>query len=132
MQVVVYTDSAGIGGAEISLSHLVANVSDKIEVTVMGRSELVVEAIAQGRSQATKLVLPNNSLLTHLAALLRLRPDVVHINLCTPWAGATGLAAALMLPSESCGSINYRYGQQIYSLGGGREYFRYELTLMLL
>lgn len=98
MQVVVYTDSAGIGGAEISLSHLVANVSDKIEVTVMGRSELVVEAIAQGRSQATKLVLPNNSLLTHLAALLRLRPDVVHVNLCTPWAGATGLAAALMLP----------------------------------
>lgn len=96
MQVVVYTDSAGIGGAEISLSHLVANVSDQIEVTVMGRSELVVEAIAQAR--ATKLVLPNNSLLTHLAALLRLRPDVVHINLCTPWAGATGLAAALMLP----------------------------------
>lgn len=98
MQVVLYTDSAGIGGAEISLRHLVANVSDKIEVTVMGRSELVVEAIAQGRSQATKLVLPNNSLLTHLAALLRLRPDVVHINLCTPWAGAIGLAAALMLP----------------------------------
>jgi glycosyltransferase involved in cell wall biosynthesis len=101
MRVAIYTDSIGIGGAEISLSHLVTNVSNNIEVIVMGTSELVVEAIAQQRPQAAKLVLPDrsiHSLLAHLAAFLQLRPDLVHVNLCTPWAGATGLAAALMLP----------------------------------
>jgi len=101
MQVVIYTDSVGIGGAEISLSHLVANVSNQIEVTVMGTSELVVEAIARQRPHTGKLVLPDKpirSLLAHLTTLLQLRPDVVHINLCTPWAGATGLAAALIIP----------------------------------
>ncbi|MDV2992468.1 MAG: D-inositol-3-phosphate glycosyltransferase [Chroococcidiopsis sp. SAG 2025] len=101
MQVVIYTDSGGIGGAEISLSHLVASVSDRIEVTVIGTSELVVEAIARQRPQTAKIVLPKtpiHSLLAHLTALLQLRPDVVHVNLCTPWVGAMGLAAALILP----------------------------------
>ncbi|MGL5924474.1 MAG: hypothetical protein ACRC32_16340, partial [Chroococcidiopsis sp.] len=101
MQVVIYTDSIGIGGAEISLSHLVASVSDRIEVTVIGTSELVVEAIARQRPQIAKIVLPKtpiHSLLAHFTALLQLRPDVVHVNLCTPWVGAMGLAAALILP----------------------------------
>lgn len=102
LRVVVYTDSAGIGGAEISLSHLVATVSDDIEVTVLGTSALVVEAIAQRRTQALKRVVPGkgiHSAPAHLAAFFHLRPDVVHINLCTPWAGAIALAAALMLPN---------------------------------
>lgn len=102
LRVVVYTDSVGIGGAEISLSHLIATVSDDIDVTVLGTCELVVKAIAQGRSQALKQVVPGkgiHSAPAHLAALFKLRPDVVHVNLCTPWAGAIGLAAALMLPN---------------------------------
>jgi glycosyltransferase involved in cell wall biosynthesis len=31
--------------------------------------------------------------------MYQLHPDVVHFNLCTPWASATGLAAALSLPN---------------------------------
>lgn len=102
LRVVVYTDSIGIGGAEMSLGHLVATVSDNIEVIVMGTSELVVEAIAQKRPQALKRVLTAkgiSSVLAHLAALIKLRPDVVHINLCTPWAGQVALFTALMLPN---------------------------------
>ena len=100
-RVVVYTDSAGIGGAEISLSHLVATVSDDIEVIVMGTSELVVEAIAQKRPQALKRVVKASgigSVFAHLVALLQLHPDVVHINLCTPWASQVALFTALILP----------------------------------
>lgn len=101
LRVVTYTDAAGIGGAEISLSHLVATISDDIDVTVLGTSQLVVNAIAALRPQASRLVLPATGLASasHLTALQQLRPDVVHFNLCTPWAGATGLVAALTLPN---------------------------------
>lgn len=101
LRVVAYTDAPGIGGAEISLGHLVATVSDNIDVTVVGTSQLVVDAIAARRSRASHVVLPAKgpqALIAHLATLLKLRPDVVHCNLCTPWAGAIGLTAALMLP----------------------------------
>lgn len=36
--------------------------------------------------------------MAHLVALHRLHPDVVQLNLCTPWACAMGLATALTLP----------------------------------
>ena len=101
LRVVVYTDAAGIGGAEISLGHLVGSVSDDIEIIVLGVSELVVKAIASRRPQAVAKILPAKgawSMMAHLAALHQLRPDIVHCNLCTPWACATGLTAALTLP----------------------------------
>lgn len=102
LRVVTYTDAAGIGGAEISLGHLVATVSDDIEITVLGTSEVVVNAIANNRPQASRLVLPATNLrsgIAHIRALHRLHPDIVHFNLCTPWACATGLFAALTLPN---------------------------------
>lgn len=101
LHVVAYTDSAGIGGAEISLGHLVATVSHEIELTVVGVSHLVVNAIADRRPQANRIVLPNQgtrSFITHFKTFRQLQPDIIHCNLCTPWAGAIGLAAALLVP----------------------------------
>lgn len=101
LRVVAYTDSLGVGGAEISLAHLVTHVASDIDITVVGLSQKVVEAIACHRPQAQRVILPATgfqSVVAHLATLHRLHPDIVHINLCTPWAGATGLAAALTLP----------------------------------
>jgi glycosyltransferase involved in cell wall biosynthesis len=100
LRVIVYTDVAAIGGAEISLSHLVASVSDDIEVIVVGISEQVVDAIASGRPQASRVVLPETGLSAvkaHWLTFGRLRPDVIHFNLCVPWACAIGLATALTL-----------------------------------
>ncbi len=101
LQVVVYTDALGIGGAELSLGHLIANVSSDIELTVVGVSQLVVDAIAAQRPHAMQIVLPATgmrSMLAHMTTFHHLQPDVVHINLCTPWVGAIGLTAALSLP----------------------------------
>jgi glycosyltransferase involved in cell wall biosynthesis len=101
LRVVAYTDAAGIGGAEISLGHLVATASDQIEISVVGVSQKVVEAIANRRPQTKRIILPaagTRALIAHLHTLSQLQPDIVHANLCTPWACATGLAAALMLP----------------------------------
>ncbi|HEY9737055.1 MAG TPA: glycosyltransferase [Trichocoleus sp.] len=101
MKVVVYTDSAGIGGAEISLGHLVKTASPEISITVVGVDQTVVDAIASGRPAADTIVLPANGSAAwwaHLQTFRRLRPDIIHLNLCTPWAGTTGLATALTVP----------------------------------
>jgi glycosyltransferase involved in cell wall biosynthesis len=100
LHVVVYTDALGVGGAEISLGHLVAQVSRDIKITVLGVSLSVVGAIAQQRPAAVSQVLSTGRLasMAHLMALHQLQPDIVHLNLCTPWASAIGLAAALTLP----------------------------------
>jgi glycosyltransferase involved in cell wall biosynthesis len=101
MHVLAYTDSAGIGGAEISLGHLVATASADIHLTVVGVHPTVVNAIAHRRSSTPHYVLPARglpALRSHLKTFHYLQPDIVHLNLCTPWAGAIGLFAALSLP----------------------------------
>lgn len=101
-RVVVYTDSAGIGGAEISLGHLVATVSERFELTVVGVSPTVVHTIAQNRPHTPSIVLSDRGMgafFQHRHTFQQLRPDLIHVNLCTPWAGAIGLAAALSLPN---------------------------------
>ena len=100
-RLVAYTDAAGVGGAEISLGHLVSAVSDDIEVTIVGVDQAVVETIAANRPQSTSIVLPSKGIgafMAHRQTFQRLRPDVIHCNLCTPWACAIGLTAALSLP----------------------------------
>lgn len=102
LRVIVYTDSAGIGGAEISLGHLVATASPQIQIIVVGVSSLVVDAIADRRSQADRVVLSSNgiqSFFQHRSTFQQFHPHIIHCNLCTPWAGAIGLAAALSLPN---------------------------------
>lgn len=102
LRVIVYTDSAGIGGAEISLGHLVATVSHNVDITVVGVSQTVVNFVADRRPQTARIILPERgirSVLSHLFAFQQLHPDIIHVNLCTPWAGAIGLTAALLLPN---------------------------------
>ena len=101
LRVIAYTDVAAIGGAEISLGHLVASVSDDIDVTVVGISQYVVDAIASERPQASRMVLPEKGLravIAHWLTFRRLRPDVIHCNLCVPWACVIALSTALTLP----------------------------------
>ncbi|GAP94732.1 glycosyltransferase [Leptolyngbya sp. NIES-2104] len=92
-KIIVYTDSEGIGGAEISLGHLVATTS--MNATVIGVSETVIDFIAKDRP---KFILQKN-FFSHWQTFNRLQPNVIHINLCTPWAGAIALSAALIIPT---------------------------------
>ncbi|HEY9619676.1 MAG TPA: glycosyltransferase family 4 protein [Crinalium sp.] len=101
LRVIAYTDSPGVGGAEISLGHLVAHASKEIDITIIGVSPEVVNAIANRRPQAPRILLSDgnaSSWLEHWWTFRRLKPDIIHINLCTPWAGAIGLSAALAQP----------------------------------
>ena len=95
MHVVACTDSRGIGGAEISLANLVAEVDPGVRVDVLGVDDAVVARVAAGRSGTRAIVAPAAP---HPAVLARLRPDVVHANLAVPWSSPFDLAGALALP----------------------------------
>ena len=95
MHVVACTDSRGVGGAEISLANLVAEVDPGVRVDVLGVDDTVVGRVVAGRSGTRAIVAPAAR---HPALLARLRPDVVHANLAVPWSSPVDLAAALALP----------------------------------
>jgi glycosyltransferase involved in cell wall biosynthesis len=83
------------------LANLIATVSPAIEITVAGVCPTIVNAIAQRRSHSSHIIISDGvgSVLNHRMAFGRVHPDLIHLNLCTPWAGASALTAALSLPS---------------------------------
>jgi glycosyltransferase involved in cell wall biosynthesis len=103
MRVVYYTDAAVLGGAELSMGNLLAALSPRVEATVVGTNEGIVERVAAMRSGADAVVLPPlgnvravSAMHAHRRAFTRLRPDIVqlNINVCgaSPWATAAALA----------------------------------------
>jgi glycosyltransferase involved in cell wall biosynthesis len=99
----VYTDNLDTGGADLSLSHLVAALDPQIEVAVLGVSRKIVDWVARGRSHAETAVVSQpqsghdwRSLRAHIRALRALRPDVVHANLSSPWSCQYAIAAAAL------------------------------------
>ena len=71
MHVVACTDSRGVGGAEISLANLVADVDPEVRVDVLGVDATVVGRVVAGRSGTRSIVAPAAR---HPALLARLRP----------------------------------------------------------
>jgi len=98
VRLVAHTDALGRGGAEHSLGHLLAHLPDSVEAHVVGPDPGVVGWVA-ARRPGTQAHLASGLAAT-ARVLRRLRPDVVHVNRCTPWACAPGLAAALTLPAR--------------------------------
>jgi glycosyltransferase involved in cell wall biosynthesis len=105
LRLALYTDAKGIGGAERSLTHLASALSPEIELSVLGVHDRVVGEVASGRSDANSVVLPfvrtrydAPAIGAHLRALVRLKPDVFHANLISPWAGQMAIFLALLVP----------------------------------
>ena len=105
LRVVVYTDAVEIGGAEISAAHLVAHLPPNVSVAVMGVDAAVVGRVAHGRPTAVAEVLAPprgpwdvRAIGTHVKHLRRSRPDVIHLNLASPWSCQHALVASAALP----------------------------------
>ena len=105
IRVAVYTDAVEIGGAEISAGHLVTHLPPEIGVTVIGVDADVVGLVARGRPGAAVEIVRRprrptdvTSLWAHARTLRRLRPDVVHLNLASPWSCQHALVAAAAVP----------------------------------
>jgi len=104
VRLVAYTDNVELGGADLSMSHLLARLDPRIEVTVLGVSRPIVERVAAARPVAGIRVAPRprdghdlRSLAAHLSVLRQIRPDIVHANLSSPWSCQYAIAAAGML-----------------------------------
>jgi len=99
---VLYTDSALVGGAEISAGRLLSELSPGIEVTVAGRNEEVVNWIAGARAGARTHVISSRrrrdpgTLLAHVRMLKKLRPDIVQMNMITPWSCRYAILAGVL------------------------------------
>lgn len=104
MRLVVYTDNVELGGADLSLMHMLERLDPAVEVTVLGVAHPIVERVASARPSAAVRVVPPprsghdlRSLLAHTAAIRTLAPDVVHANLASPWSCQYCIAAAGIL-----------------------------------
>jgi glycosyltransferase involved in cell wall biosynthesis len=104
LRLVAYTDNVVLGGADISMGHLLARLDPSIEVTVLGVTANIVERVASGRKGAATRIVPRprsghdwRSLRAHLSALRQIRPDVVHANLSSPWSCQYCIAVAGLL-----------------------------------
>jgi glycosyltransferase involved in cell wall biosynthesis len=103
VRLVAYTDAEEIGGAEVSLGHVLAGLGGAYDVTVMGIEERVVARLAASRPGArTCLLAPVRrkyhlrGVLAHVREMRRLRPAIVHVSLKTPWACQYGILAAFL------------------------------------
>jgi glycosyltransferase involved in cell wall biosynthesis len=87
------------------LRNLLAELGPHVEATVMGVDARLAHTIAAGRpGTATELVPAARHkwnlgpILAHVLAVRRLRPDVLHASLRTPWTCQYGILAGLLSP----------------------------------
>jgi glycosyltransferase involved in cell wall biosynthesis len=90
------TDSVEVGGAEVFLRTLLAELPDDVHAVVLGQDAAVLDAVVAGRPKAVAEVV-SPGLLPWARALRRHRPDVVHANLTTFTACRPGVVAGLAL-----------------------------------
>jgi glycosyltransferase involved in cell wall biosynthesis len=105
MHLAVYTDAPSYGGAEESLGNLLAELPAHYRVTVLGTERSVIHAVAGRRAGAEQVLLAPvprkhhiGAVISHIRTVRRLRPDVLHANLWTPWSCQYGILAALLTP----------------------------------
>ncbi len=103
MRLIAYTDNVELGGADISMAHVLARLDPATEVTVVGVAAPIVERVASARPGAATRLVPRprsdrdwRSLRAHLDALRAVAPDVVHVNLASPWSCQYCVAAAAL------------------------------------
>ena len=103
MRLIAYTDAVELGGADLSMAHLLERLDPAIDVTVLGVSQPIVERIARARPSASTFVVDPprsghdlHSLSEHLRLVRELAPDIVHASLASPWSCQYAVAAAAL------------------------------------
>jgi glycosyltransferase involved in cell wall biosynthesis len=104
VRLVAYTDNVELGGADLSMAHVLERLDPTVEVTVLGVAPTIVELVAKVRPSAETRVVPRprsghdwRSLTAHVAAIRELAPDIVHANLASPWSCQYAIAAAALV-----------------------------------
>lgn len=103
-KLLAYHDGPGLGGSEVALATLLRNLDAHIHVAVVADDPQVARWFAhQLPSCRVSSIEPVGNkwdirgMLAHLQAIRRIAPDVLHINLQTPWSGKYAILAGLLL-----------------------------------
>jgi glycosyltransferase involved in cell wall biosynthesis/O-antigen/teichoic acid export membrane protein len=104
-RLLAYSDATRRGGAELALGYLLSELDASIEVTVVGVEPGIVSWISAWRSGAVEVILPRarrkwqlGSIFAHIRAVHRLKPDILHASLNSPWSCQYGQLAGLLTP----------------------------------
>jgi glycosyltransferase involved in cell wall biosynthesis len=103
MRIAFYCDGWTVGGAEVSLAHLVGALSTRIEPVVIGVDERVVARVAAERPGTRTIVLPRvrssfdlAAIRAHVRTIRGLRADILHVSLSSPWESKWAILPALV------------------------------------
>jgi glycosyltransferase involved in cell wall biosynthesis len=99
----VYCDATEIGGAEVSLSHLIAGLDPGTAVTILAVDPDVLDLLAIGRPEAEMVLLPIvtgkrdfAALRAHRAAISGAGPCILHVSLNRPWGSQWAIVFGLL------------------------------------
>lgn len=105
VRLLAYSGATEWGGAEIVLGHLLANLGEHVQPTLIGVDAGVIARIATRRPGTPWSVVPRvrskrdlAAIWAHRNAIAAARPDVVQINLPVPFAEPYTVLAALTVP----------------------------------
>ncbi len=103
LRLAVYSDAATVGGAELAAGHLLAELDGAIDAAVIGVEPEVAHVIASRRPGTRVLGVPRvrnkadlRASAAHARAVRHLRPDILHVNLWSPWEGQYAIVAGLL------------------------------------
>ena len=123
-RIAFYTDSAIVGGAEISLGVLLSELDPAFEAVVTGTDPGVVDWLVSRRPGAASRILPavagkkdGRAFAGNVGAITSLRPRIFHANLAVPSAGQYALAAATLVPGVRTVAVEHLP----YPLQGGLQ-----------
>lgn len=99
------SDGHELGGAEISLGHVLAGLPDDVDATILAIDPRVLEHLRSRRPQARAVPLPQirsrgdvGAVRRTVGAVRALAPGIAHLNQNRPWGNPWALAAALATP----------------------------------
>jgi len=105
VRLLAFTGATEWGGAEIVLGHLLANLGDRVEPSLLGVDARVLSRLAAYRPSLPWSLVPRvatkrdlGAIWAHRRAIAAAEPDVVQINLPVPFAEPYTVLAALTVP----------------------------------
>lgn len=105
LRLAAYSESSVFAGAERVLADLLANLDPAIDVTVLGPDAAVREQLIRRRPGAREIAVARiedkrdlKAMRGYVGALRATRPDILQLNLPTPWACKHETALAIATP----------------------------------
>jgi glycosyltransferase involved in cell wall biosynthesis len=110
----LYSDAVMLGGAEASAGHLLGELPERFEVVVAGVDARVAETIASHRPGTPVELVERvgdkrdlSAIAAHVRLVRRVRPDILHVNLFSPWQGQYAQLAGVVTPGVTTVTVEH-------------------------